>query len=114
MLALALLVLCGCSTTRLPPPDGPLALQLGRRIELTGPIGYGKQANYVMSDQSEVYLLTPASEYSYLKPGDVVRVKGTLEYNPGAPGWRCTDYDCKSPGIPPYYFIRGASIEALP
>lgn len=113
MLALALLLLCGCSTTLDTRPEGPLALQLGQQIELTGPIGFGKQANYVVSNQQEVYLPTPATDYTRLKPGTAVRVKGKLEFNRGANGLRCTDYDCEVPGIPPHYFIRGATIEVL-
>ncbi|MEH6418147.1 hypothetical protein [Pseudomonas sp. CGJS7] len=95
-------------------PQGPLASQVGRQIELKGRHGIGKLASLVLTDRGHVYLFAPSPDLSGLKSGVEIVARGTLEYDRGIRPSDCEAYECAVAGIPPYYFIRGASVVIAP
>lgn len=119
VLALILFLLCGCSTLGDTPPDGPLATQIGQHVDLTGPMGIGKLANYVGVGQQGIYLFAPTTNPDgltpeALKPGTVIRVRGKLEYHPDSGRSPRKFGKETATGIAPHYFIRGASVQVMP
>lgn len=111
---LFLLLLVAFSAVGQARPEGPLASRVGHEIELRGNYSIGKLANIVMTDSWSVYLFDPRQQPADIKPGSRVVAIGKLEFHPGSPPLKCGGDGCGVTTIAPHYFIRSASVVALP
>lgn len=111
---LSLLLLTACSTVGHDKPHGPLAKQVGHQVERKGSYAIGKLANAIRCEHGYVYLLGPFQMPIEIDPDTEIIASGKLEFVQGVRGSGCSAYDCAVPGIPPHYFIPGASVVIAP
>lgn len=111
---LSFLLLTSCSTVGQDKPHGPLAKRVGHQVELKGSYTIGKLANAVSSKDWYVYLFDPLQVPTKINPGTQIIASGRLEFVKGVRGSDCSVHDCAVPGIPPHYFMRGASVVVAP
>jgi hypothetical protein len=106
-----LVCLAGCAAQQSDVGNGDLRSKAGQTVHLIGKFGGpGMQADYVIADGQEVYLMgTIDTGGDSLRYGTTVDVRGVLKFHPRVPPRSAMD---QTP--PDYLFIEDARVQRVP